>query len=102
MGPGRRVSEASLREQLVREGLRPTRWSNGPGAVYETHEHPYQKILVVADGSITFTIQAGTRVVRMKTGDRLVLPPHTAHSALVGPDGVVCLEAQVEESPGVP
>lgn len=154
-----RVTESALRDELAREGLHPTRWSNGPGAVYATHDHPYRKVLMVAEGSITFTIDGGKRVVpmippagegasnsarqgafratgtedkllgpqreqagslarrmggrsrvaggrqqvvRMKAGDRLTLPPHTAHRALVGPDGVVCLEAQVEDPLAAP
>ena len=85
--------ESRLYQQLLGEGHKPERWSNGPDAIYGVHEHPYGKILVVASGSITFTIDGGTRVVSMKPGDRLELPPHTPHSALVGPEGVVCLEA---------
>ena len=86
---------SDLHQQLRREGLRPTRWSNGPDAVYGEHEHPYGKILVVASGRITFTINHGERVVRLTRGDRLELPPHPPHSAVVGADGVVCLEAHV-------
>jgi quercetin dioxygenase-like cupin family protein len=91
------ITESTLREQLAREGLQPSRWSNGPGAVYAAHDHPYRKVLVVTEGSITFTIEGGKRIVPMQVGDRLMLPPHTAHSALVGPGGVVCLEAHVRE-----
>ena len=71
---------------------------HGPGAVYPAHEHAYRKILVVAEGSITFSVSGGRRVVAMRPGDRLDLPPGTPHSAVVGPDGVVCLEAHLEES----
>jgi len=87
-------SASDLTAQLTREGLAPTRWSNGPYAVYGTHEHPYGKVLVVARGRITFTV-AGRGAVTLSAGDRLELPPRTPHSALVGPDGVVCLEAHV-------
>lgn len=90
------VSEAKLRDQLAREGLVAERWSNGPGAVYDTHTHPYAKVLVVASGEITFTIDGGKRVVSMLPGDRLELPARTTHSAVVGPPGVVCLEAHVD------
>ena len=86
--------ESSLRQQLQQEGLAPTRWSNGPHAVYEVHDHPYGKILVVASGSITFTVD-GRGAISMRPGDRLELPPHTPHSAVVGPEGVVCLEAHL-------
>ena len=87
--------ESRLRAQFAREGLSPTRWSNGPRAVYGAHEHPYGKILVVASGSITFTVGSGRRARVMHAGDRMELPPHTPHRAVVGPDGVVCLEAHV-------
>ncbi len=126
------------REQFVREGLRPTRWANGPDAVYGEHAHPYGKVLVVVSGSIAFTIKDGLstpppawlrqaepagslpgppsnalragaggmvpmqetgerheRVVTMKRGDRLELPPQTPHSAVVGAEGVVCVEAHI-------
>jgi quercetin dioxygenase-like cupin family protein len=87
------ATESDLVNQLLREGLRPTRWSNEAGAVYGEHDHPYGKVLVVASGSITFTIDGGRRIARLRAGDRLELRAHTPHSALVGPDGVVCLEA---------
>ena len=88
-------SESKLQAQLTREGLTSTRWSNGPHAVYGTHEHPYGKVLVVATGSITFTV-AGRGALTLHAGDRLELPPRTPHSAVVGPEGVVCLETHVE------
>ena len=89
------VTEAQLQHQFAREGLSAERWSNGPRAVYATHDHPYGKVLVVASGSITFTIDHGNRVVTMQPGDRLELPMRTPHSAVVGPEGVVCLEAHI-------
>ena len=113
---GMSADELEWRERLVREGLRPARWANGPDAVYGEHAHPYGKVLVVVSGSITFTITDGPstrpagalpgppsnasgerqeRVVTMRRGDRLELPPQTPHSAVVGADGVVCLEAHV-------
>jgi len=91
-------TEASLRRQLEQEGLDVTRWSNAPHAVYGVHDHPYAKVLVVSSGSITFSVGPEKRQVAMQPGHRLELPPRTAHSAVVGPDGVVCLEAQIEET----
>jgi quercetin dioxygenase-like cupin family protein len=88
-------SESAFSQQLAREGLKPARWSNGPDAVYGVHDHPYGKVLVVEQGSITFTIDGGRKILTMKRGDRLDLPPRTPHSAVVGPEGVVCLEAHV-------
>jgi quercetin dioxygenase-like cupin family protein len=92
---GRATREQTLTDQLVREGLQPTRWSNAPHVVYGEHDHPYGKVLVVTSGSVTFTIDGGKRVVALQAGDRLDLPARTTHRAVVGPDGVVCLEAHV-------
>jgi hypothetical protein len=82
-----------LEGRLVAEGLAPYAWSNGPGDRYATHEHDYDKVIVVAVGSIEFDLpQTGTRLW-LETGDRLELPAGTAHRADVGPGGVTCLEA---------
>lgn len=87
--------DSDLERRMRAEGLKPARWSNGPDAVYGMHDHPYGKILVVESGSITFTLGAEKRVVELKRGDRLEVPPRTPHSAVVGAEGVVCLEAHV-------
>ena len=80
-------------DRLRAEGLDPGAWSNGPGDRYGAHEHAYDKVIVVADGSIDFGLPASGEVVRLASGDRLELPAGTAHDAVVGPDGVTCLEA---------
>jgi len=89
------VRESQLQERLAREGLQATRWSNGPHAVYGAHDHPYQKVLFVVEGSITFRFEPDGKTVAMNPGDRLDIPAHTLHSAVVGPEGVVCLEAHL-------
>src|SRR5215203_4403586 len=80
-------------ERLRVEGLDPGAWSNGPGDRYAAHEHAYDKVIVVAEGSIAFGLPTTGDVFRLAVGDRLDLPAGTAHDALVGPDGVTCLEA---------
>ena len=80
-------------ERLRTEGLDPGAWSNGPGDRYGAHEHAYDKVIVVADGSIAFGLPGRGEAVHLATGDRLELPAGTAHDAVVGPDGVTCLEA---------
>ena len=82
-----------LRERLVAEGLDPGAWSNGPGDRYDSHDHGYDKVIVVASGSITFGLDQG--VTELSEGDRLELPAATAHHAIVGGSGVVCLEAHL-------
>ncbi len=88
------MGEATLlRERLIGEGLDPGAWSNGPGDSYGSHDHTYDKVIVVASGSISFGLGDGP--IQLGAGDRLELPARTAHDASVGPDGVVCLEAHL-------
>ena len=82
-----------LEARLRAEGLDPGRWSNGPGDRYAAHDHAYDKVLVVAAGSIRFGLPDEGRASDLAIGDRLDLPAGTRHDAVVGTDGVVCLEA---------
>jgi uncharacterized protein YjlB len=88
-----------LEARLRAEGLEPSSWSNGPGDVYAGHAHDYDKVLVVASGSIRFGLtgrdRGGNRAVDLSVGDRLDLPAGTTHDAIVGARGVTCLEAHL-------
>jgi quercetin dioxygenase-like cupin family protein len=89
------VMDNAVEEKLRAEADQCYRWSNGPGAEYTVHSHPYRKILYVDRGSITFT-RAGRPSIVMKPGDRLDLPAETPHGAVVGEEGVVCWEGQAK------
>jgi mannose-6-phosphate isomerase-like protein (cupin superfamily) len=82
-----------LTARLRGEGLDPSAWGNGPGDRYAPHEHGYDKVLVVAAGSIRFGLPGRGETVDLAIGYRLDLPAGTVHDATVGPDGVTCLEA---------
>jgi hypothetical protein len=82
-------------ERLRAEGLDPSTWSNGPGDRYRAHDHGYDKVIVVASGSIAFGLPGLRRTVDLAAGDRLELPAATLHDAVVGPGGVTCLEAHL-------
>lgn len=78
---------------MADEGLSPYAWSNGPRDAYAAHTHPYNKVIYVARGSITFGLpELGQKLV-LKAGDRLDLPAGVVHDAVVGAEGVLCLEA---------
>ena len=89
-GPGT-PSETAIRAAYRAEGLSPYAWSNGPGDRYGVHTHATHKVLYCVQGSIAFLL--GAERVELVRGDRLDLPAGTPHGALVGPGGVVCLEA---------
>jgi len=88
--------EASIRQMMLDEGLRPYRWSNAPGDIYAPHRHSYHKVIYVVKGSITFGLPDLKRKVHLSAGDRLDLPAGVIHDAKVGSLGVVCLEAHAE------
>ncbi len=86
---------ADLGERLRASGLNPGSWSNGPNDRYSAHDHGYDKVLVVESGSIRFGLPDRGESVDLAVGERLDLPAGTRHDAIVGPDGVTCLEAHV-------
>ena len=90
---GQPPTEREIRRILADEGLQPYRWSNAPGDVYSAHTHAYNKVIYVVRGSITFGFPGDESQASLQTGDRLELPAGTAHDAVVGSGGVVCLEA---------
>ena len=69
-------------------------WSNGPGDRYAAHSHSYEKVLYCVEGSITFALESEGRLLELNTGDRMVLPAGTVHSAAVGPSGCTCIEGK--------
>jgi quercetin dioxygenase-like cupin family protein len=81
-------------DQLTREGYSCHTWSNGPGFWYPVHDHPYDKAIIVLEGSITFYLPDKKEEHPLQMGDRLDIPLRTAHSASVGSQGVTCLEGQ--------
>jgi mannose-6-phosphate isomerase-like protein (cupin superfamily) len=88
----RTTSREGFERRLAAEGLSSPRWwSNEPGDAYGRHDHPYHKVLYCAVGSIVFHLD--DHDVELHEGDRLDVPPGTAHAATVGPRGVTCVEA---------
>ena len=86
-------TESTLMRLCAEQGLSPYPWSNGPHDVYPAHKHSYDKVIYVVHGSITFGLPELGKQINMQAGDRLDLPANTTHDAVVGPQGVVCLEA---------
>lgn len=85
-------TESALLDAYAAEGLAPYRWSNGPHDRYQAHSHSYHKVIYVVTGSITFGLPEFGESVPLAAGDRLDLPAGIVHDAVVGPDGVACLE----------
>jgi mannose-6-phosphate isomerase-like protein (cupin superfamily) len=91
--PDDRDGEAGIeaaRARLLAAGVEPHAWSNGPGDTYAPHEHGTTKLLVCAEGSITFEVEG--QPIELSAGRGMLLPAGTRHSAVVGPHGCTCLE----------
>ena len=86
-------TQSSLWRLMIHEGLSPYSWSNGPHDTYSAHSHSYDKVIYVVQGSLTFGLPELAQKLTLKAGDRLDLPANIVHDAIVGPQGVVCLEA---------
>jgi len=94
--------EQELCKRMQQEGLSPYSWSNGPGDTYAVHSHSYEKVLYCVRGTIRFVLPdypESTRNIDLAPGDCMILPARTRHSALVGPQGVTCLEATRSDTP---
>ena len=50
-----------------------------------------KKVLYCVRGRIVFHTAGGD--IELSPGDTMVLPPHTAHAATAGAEGVRCIEA---------
>ena len=88
-------TKASIRKLLEAEGLSYYAWGNDPLDTYSAHTHPFDKIIYVVSGSITFGLPADGRQLTLKPGDRLELPAGTSHNAVVSVEGVECFEAHL-------
>jgi quercetin dioxygenase-like cupin family protein len=88
-------TEEELRAVFEEEQLKVYRWSNAPDDVYASHTHGYHKVIYVVEGSIKFDLPTRHESLNLKAGDQLELPSGIRHSAVVGPEGVTCLEAHV-------
>jgi len=87
------ATQFTLWQLMTDEGLSPYSWSNQPHDTYAAHSHSYDKVIYVVQGSITFGLPALKQKLTLKAGDRLDLPAEIVHDAVVGSQGVVCLEA---------
>lgn len=95
-------SEEAILACMRAEGLQPSRWSDAPGQRYAVHRHAYHKVLYVVAGTIGFGLPEAGLTIYLQPGDRFVLPAGTLHDALVGPEGVICLEARLAAPPACP
>jgi quercetin dioxygenase-like cupin family protein len=87
--------ESALHDTLVRDGFEVFRWHDPPGSDYSAHSHDHDESLWVVDGEITFGAEGVE--LRLRAGDRLMLPAGTVHTARAGDAGATYLIGQRRE-----
>lgn len=86
------VDAENLRQQLLEEGFDPFTWNDPAGTTYPPHAHAHDESIWVVEGEITF--QVAGRTYHLRSGDRLLLPAGTLHTAQVGNSGCTYLIGQ--------
>jgi quercetin dioxygenase-like cupin family protein len=79
------LGETLVAEEVERLGFSPMVVSNHPGFTYATHSHPEAKLLVILEGSMKLSVEG--KEYDARSGDLIVIPGNTEHSALVGKKG---------------
>ncbi|MFN3188273.1 MAG: cupin domain-containing protein [Candidatus Paceibacteria bacterium] len=67
-------------------------WADPAGTVYEEHSHQGKVSIFVTDGSITFDFSG--EKVEIGANKRFDIPAGKPHSAIVGPQGWICIVAE--------
>lgn len=84
-------AEEELQQLLKSKDITAERWTASEGQNFAPHQHPYDKQLWCAEGSIIFAV-AGKHI-SLQPGDALDLPAGTEHEAIAGISGAVCYES---------
>ena len=83
------IDAAALRRRLEADGFAVWAWSDPPGRDYPPHSHDHDECLCVLTGEIA--LGAAGRELRLRPGDRLMLPKGTVHTARAGAAGATYL-----------
>jgi quercetin dioxygenase-like cupin family protein len=70
-------------------------WAGTANSTIDGHTHGYHKVLFVLEGNVKFEFPTRHETLHLNAGDRLELPAGIRHNAVVGVDGVVCVESHV-------
>jgi quercetin dioxygenase-like cupin family protein len=89
---------STLRRALEREGMTTAWWSDVPGTHVASHAHEFHETRWVLSGFLRVMVEGAT--FDLGPGDRLDLPPGTAHATeVVGLGLVVYVTGRPEDAP---
>ncbi len=85
--------EATLRALLEKENLSISIWAWESGERFPVQKSTLARAIYCIEGGIWFTLtDEKDRMIELEPGDRLDIPAGVRHGAIVGMDGVTCLE----------
>ena len=83
---------AFVKNELRRDGYSIYVYSYPAGMCFGEHQHNYSKLHVVLSGLLRVTFEGEDHILH--SGDRLLVPARTPHSAeVLGETSVVCIDA---------
>ncbi len=85
--PWQEVYPGVRRRTAGGERMTLTTYRFDPGGRFPRHSHTQEQLVLVADGSITFT--SPTQTVTLRAEDTLLIPPTVPHEATAGEQGAV-------------
>jgi mannose-6-phosphate isomerase-like protein (cupin superfamily) len=80
-------SDNDIKAAFRTEGAAPECIYEPAGFTYETHSRPYDIVLAYLDGEMELNVDG--EEYHCLPGDRMFIPAHTEHSAVVGPRGCI-------------
>ncbi|MGQ9887797.1 MAG: cupin domain-containing protein [Aggregatilineales bacterium] len=92
---GQHPTMSTITRMMKAQGLRPYMWTNTPNHRYAVRSHGYDKVLCVVEGALELVLPDSNQRVRLRPGDRADIPAGTRHGAIVGSNGVTCVEASI-------
>lgn len=78
-------SNQFIEKDIKKAGFDPILIHDSSGFVYAPHSHPEIKLLAILEGEMK--VKVANQKFQCTPGDKLIIPPNTVHSAIVGPLG---------------
>lgn len=85
--PWEEVYPGVRRRAVGSERMTLTTYRFAPGGRFPRHSHPQEQMVLVREGSITFT--SSTQAVTLRPDHALVIAPDVPHDATAGSEGAV-------------
>jgi len=79
------LTEEQIRQDIEKEGFNPIKIEDSPNFEYPKHQHKETKLLAFLKGGMCVTVNGKHYVCR--SGDKLLIPGNTPHSAFVEDQG---------------